>query len=183
MSAATFSTSSKRSCSYKLLVNPSPVRAMPDNASLHRNRSWAETMCGTLASASATSRRLTAGQRRQHGPLHLLAPADVDLRTACIGDVEGVDDLGAEGGDLGVADVEVQRRQRARDAVQDGDAVRSPDLDQRGARRSLAVDEDTGRRPTRDRGAPGRVRADALGEPGLDWEPTFDCGGQVVLQR
>src|SRR3569623_1197827 len=39
MSAATASTSSNRSRSYRLWVNPSPVRAMPDSASAHRMRS------------------------------------------------------------------------------------------------------------------------------------------------
>src|SRR5947208_6818890 len=43
MSAATFKISSNRSRSYRLSVKPRPVRAMPDNVSLQRIRSWAVT--------------------------------------------------------------------------------------------------------------------------------------------
>src|SRR4051812_27347714 len=141
MSAATFSTSSKRSCSYRLLVKPSPVRAMPDNASLHRSKSWAETIWG--ASSGAIGRTLIARKRGQHGPLHLLASTDVDVLAARVGHVEGVDHFGAEGGDLGVADVEAEVGQRPCDPVQHGDAVGCTNLDERGARRHAVVDEHT----------------------------------------
>src|SRR5437763_998839 len=134
MSAATFSTSSNRSCSYRLLVNPSPVRAIPDSASLHRRSSCAETTRGSLASASATSRRLNASQCGQHGPLDVLTPADVDLCAMVVDDVEGVDDLGTVGSDLGVTHVEVESGEGAGDPVEGGDAIRSAHLDQGGAR-------------------------------------------------
>src|SRR5947199_7795074 len=135
MSAATFSTSSKRSCSYRLLVNPRPVRAMPDSASLHRKRSLAETTLGS----SDTEPRLNARQRRQHCSLHLLAAADVDLAAGGVDDVEGVDDFSADGGHLGVEDVEVEVGQRPGDAVQHGDAVGGAHLDEGAARRRLVV--------------------------------------------
>src|SRR5205823_4624358 len=66
MSAATFRTSSKRSCSYRLFVNPKPVRAMPDSASLHRSRSDAE-----IGASSATSPNLNGGLHPPPGGLRI----------------------------------------------------------------------------------------------------------------
>ena len=60
MSAATLSTSSKRSCSYRLFVNARPVRAMPDSVSAQRSSSPAD---GTNGSVTA-SRRGRAPARR-----------------------------------------------------------------------------------------------------------------------
>jgi hypothetical protein len=61
MSAATLSTSSKRSCSYRLLVNPKPVRAIADRLSLQRSRSLAETGWASSSGTGAISPEAISG--------------------------------------------------------------------------------------------------------------------------
>ena len=130
MSAATCSTSSKRSRSYRLCVNPSPVRAIAASASLHRARSraLAVTAC-TLrrrSHVSPTPHRSRDGV--EHGPLDLArGGADRSTRPPVArAHVERVDDLHADRLHGGVADVEAELGERLGDAVQDADLGRSP---------------------------------------------------------
>src|SRR6478736_6724818 len=63
MSAATWSTSSKRSFSYRLWVNPRPVRAIAASASLQRTRSRRKS----VGSASVTPATLERAHQLLHG--------------------------------------------------------------------------------------------------------------------
>src|SRR5947199_10734755 len=68
MSDATLSTSSKRSCSYRLCVNPRPVRAIAESVSAHRRTSDAATADSStarnlIACEREAERRLQAGDR------------------------------------------------------------------------------------------------------------------------
>ena len=94
MSAATLSTSSKRSRSYRLSVNPSPVRAMAASVSLQRARSRVNG-AGPRRSASlrpsSTRRSRQSRHGVQHGPLDLgavervgdQAPVGAPARRTC----------------------------------------------------------------------------------------------------
>ena len=96
-------------------------------------------------------------------------------------DVEGVDDLVAEGGDPGRHDVEVEGEERGGDPVQQPDGVLGLDLDHRRRRRGGVVDGDpvsTGRGD--DRPPAVGVGAGLLGQPLLERERAPQDGLELV---
>src|SRR3954463_12218838 len=143
MSAATASTSSNRSRSYRLSVKPRPVRAMPASASLHRTRSCAVTGSSTGPTLAGRSREAWGGAGPGdvvlavvHGvegvhqrPPDLVEVLDVgDLAAARVTHVEGVDGVALDGLDLGRGDVEVELVQGSRDPPQHAHGVGGPHL-------------------------------------------------------
>ena len=65
------------------------------------------------------------------------APCAFDLRARQVGDIEHVDGLFAEGGDVGRGDVEVEIGTALRSGVEQADAVKTVDLDHREAVREV----------------------------------------------
>src|SRR5262249_26401884 len=158
MSAATFSTSSKRSRSYRLCVKPSPVRAIPDSVSAHRKRSTADTACWSVTDHTLVvvdlvflAVDLGAGRPRvhrlafgEHCRAHAVGFVGGELPVAAVPQVEGVDHLVAECRDLRVADVEMETADRPGHPIEQPDRVGGAHFDHRCILGRVVVHPDAG---------------------------------------
>src|SRR5438876_7259976 len=151
-----------------------------------RRRSTSQS---STPSGAAASPRINGARSRPH-PRQLeadglLQPPDaflvVQLRTPAIHEVEAVDDLVAEGLDLGMTDVELQVEEGTSDPVQDADRVRRPNLHHR---RVLGADvvHGEGRGLPAVRHSMRRVGPGSLGQSTLEGKATVEGTNEVIVE-
>src|SRR5687767_13866132 len=168
MSAATARTSWKRSCSYRLCVNPRPVLAMPARASLQRTRS-----CRVGRRPSASPLLINwRGYCRENVVSYRRERLFVgDLLAVRAPDVERVDRLRAHRLDLRRPDVETVAGERRGDAIQHTVAILRVYIDDGGGGRHLVVERHGLPNRTRALRDSARVRTGAL----LDCRRHVEC--------